>query len=106
MVDPVEFDVRFLAFFEGLKAKFPGDFFDTVSGKRYVKVRHAIRASHPDIPAPTKAESVYAFVDKTTGDVLKPAGHSAPAKHARGNIFKDDFGLKCCGKFSVAYLRG
>lgn len=101
-----EFDARFLGFFQGLQAKFPSDFFDFQYGKRYVKVRHACWAEHPSIPKPTKAESVYAFVDKTTGDVLKPAGYNAPAKHARGNIYKDDFGLNCCGKYSVAYLRG
>jgi hypothetical protein len=30
----------------------------------------------------------YCFVDKTNGDVLKPATWKAPAKHARGNVFK------------------
>ena len=33
--------------------------------------------------------SAFAFVDKKTGDVLKPASWSAPAKHARGNIFDE-----------------
>jgi len=31
--------------------------------------------------------SVYCFVDIATGDILKAAGWSAPAKGARGNIF-------------------
>jgi hypothetical protein len=61
-------------------------------GQRYVKV---VR----------KGESVYAFIDKENGDVLKPASWKAPAKHARGNIFKPDNGLGCCGPYSVAYLR-
>lgn len=39
------------------------------------------------------------------GDVFKPAGYKAPARHARGNIFNDDNGLKCCGRYGVAYLR-
>ena len=30
---------------------------------------------------------VHAFVDRNTGDVFKPAGWSAPAKHVRGSIF-------------------
>ena len=32
-------------------------------------------------------KSAWAFVDRTNGDVMKPAGWSAPAKHARANIF-------------------
>jgi len=31
--------------------------------------------------------SVYCFVDKTNGDILKAAGWKAPAKGARGNIY-------------------
>lgn len=30
--------------------------------------------------------SVFAFVDKNNGDVLKPASFKAPARHARGNV--------------------
>lgn len=30
--------------------------------------------------------SVWAFVDKTTGEIFKPASYAAPAKHARGNV--------------------
>lgn len=30
--------------------------------------------------------SVWGFVDKETGDILKAASWRAPAKHARGNI--------------------
>jgi hypothetical protein len=31
--------------------------------------------------------SVYCFVDKSNGDILKADGWKRPAKHARGNIF-------------------
>lgn len=31
--------------------------------------------------------SVWGFVDRTSGDILKAAGWKTPAKHARGNIF-------------------
>lgn len=38
--------------------------------------------------------SAFGFVDKTNGNVLKAAGWKAPAKNfARGNIFKEDFGV-------------
>ena len=33
-----------------------------------------------------KASSIHAFVDKETGDILKPAGWKAPAKGPRGNV--------------------
>mgnify|MGYP005830199853 CR=1 FL=1 len=33
---------------------------------------------------------VWAFVDKTNGDILKPESWKKPAKHARGNIYEDD----------------
>lgn len=61
------------------------------NGKRYSKILYA--------------GSVYAFIDKTNGDVLKPASCNSPAKHTRGNIYKDDYGFGCCGAYSVAYLK-
>ncbi len=49
--------------------------------------------------------SAHAFIDRTNGDVLKPASWKAPAKHARGNIFNPDNGLSCMGEYGPAYLR-
>lgn len=63
----------------------------TKDGRRYVKV---IRDS-----------SVHCFIDKTNGDVLKPASWRAPAKHARGNIFDSEDGAKYMGVYGPAYLR-
>ena len=60
-------------------------------GKRYIRI--------------TCDRSVHAFVDKTNGDVLKPASWKAPAKHARGNIFDAKNGLGSMGPFGPAYLR-
>ena len=45
-------------------------------GRKYAKLVSRSRGSG----------SVWAFVDKETGDILKPATFNAPAKHARGNI--------------------
>jgi len=36
------------------------------------------------------SKRVWAFVDKTNGNILKPEGWKKPAKHARGNIYEDD----------------
>lgn len=53
-----------------------------------------------------KTQSVHAFVDKDTGDLLKAAGFKAPAKGARGNLLDDeDFAriLRVCD-WSGSYL--
>ena len=47
--------------------------------------------------------SVYCFVDRTNGDILKAASWKAPAKHARGNIYDAD-PLKGVGPYGAAYL--
>jgi len=36
--------------------------------------------------------AAWGFVDMTTGDLLKAASWSAPAKHARGNIASAEYG--------------
>lgn len=46
----------------------------------------------------------FCFVDKTNGDVLKPASYKGPAKHARGNIFNEDNGLGGVTAYGAAYL--
>lgn len=77
-------------------------------GKRYAKVLvYRVGNSHHD--------RVYAFVDLTggliektqhaAGSILKPAGYSKPAKHARSNIYNDDFGMSACGEYGVAYMK-
>jgi len=64
-------------------------------GRKYIKLIRKDRSQ----------ESVHAFVDTTNGDVLKPAGWSAPAKHARGNIFDEHNGLSKMGPHGPAYLK-
>ena len=46
---------------------------------------------------------VYAFIEKETGNILKPASWAAPAKHARGNIYGENM-LDGCGPYGVKYL--
>lgn len=45
-------------------------------GRKYLRL-WMVQGSH---------RSAWAFVDKTTGEIFKPATWRAPAKHARGNI--------------------
>jgi len=67
-------------------------------GKRYARLDR-VRLSD------NRPESVYAFVDTTNGDVLKPASYKAPAKHARGNVLDEAGGMKYVGAYGPAYLK-
>lgn len=60
-------------------------------GSRYIRI--------------VRDNSAHAFVDRTNGDVLKPATWKSPAKHARGNIFDEKNGLGSIGPYGPAYLR-
>lgn len=87
-----------------LQNKFPAiEFYDSVfkvlEGKRYWKI-----VRHDKVRDLSEGCSVYAFIDKNTGDLYKPASFNAPAKHVRGNI-NDVSGLDACEKYSVKYLR-
>jgi hypothetical protein len=73
----------------------PKPTFEASFGTRYVRVFRSSSSSH----------SVHAFVDRTNGDVLKPATFRAPAKHARGNLFDSQNGLGSMGEYGPAYLR-
>jgi len=57
----------------------------------------------------SKQRSVHAFIDKTTGDVYKPASWKAPAKHIRYNLLDDKSRELCYSKCdwagSYLYLR-
>jgi hypothetical protein len=92
---------RLQEFLDALNAKHGGvgggngSFITGLPGDRYVRIIHA-----------NGGNSAYAFIEIATGNILKPASWKSPAKHARGNIFADDHGLSCCGRFSVAYLSG
>lgn len=63
-------------------------------GRRYVRVWK----EHPT------SRSAYCFVDKTNGDVLKPATWKAPAKHARGNVYTTKDVSEAVGPYGANYL--
>lgn len=63
-------------------------------GTRYIRIMRV-----------DSSEAAHAFIDRTNGDVLKPATWKAPAKHARGNIFDAKNGLGSMGQYGPAYLR-
>ena len=50
--------------------------------------------------------SVYAFIDRKTGDIFMPSGWYAPAKHVRGNIYSKEYGMEAFDSSgNVRYLR-
>ena len=88
-----------------LNAKWPktghyrSDYYST-TGKRYWKICYGMGDSYIER---TTQQSVYGFVDKTTGDLYKAASWRQPAKHIRGNI-NDPSGLDACDEYSVRGL--
>jgi len=64
------------------------DRFRYIVGKKYFKV---VRESFDEFQGRNKWRdtTVHAFVDRVTGEVYKPAGWKAPAKHVRFNLSDD-----------------
>lgn len=95
------FNEAFSKFMEGAQAKVDEGYKDSPNlnprleiddGKKFVRVK-AVYAQ----------TSAWAFINKTNGDVLKPASWKAPAKGARGNIFDDKNGLGRVDAYGPAY---
>lgn len=106
-----KFQDAFETFLRGaavLVAQRDNEHFKTVltydEGRRYMRVWS--KQVHRTEARPDQSRgSAWCFVDKTTGDVLKPASVKAPAKHARGNVFDASNGLGKCGEYGPAYLK-
>lgn len=91
-----------------MKANFPNnpkDILKAEFGTRYIKILKVSEAKDEATQRPISS-SAWAFIDRTNGDVLKPATWKAPAKGARGNIFNADNGLDNIGPYGPNYLRG
>ena len=108
-----DFETAFATFFEGTKkivdehykTQFPtlvqdglDDELTFKKGKKYVKIIRTQKGN------PTSA-SVFAFIDTTNGNILKPASYNAPAKHPRGNIYDRFNGLAQITPYGPQYLR-
>lgn len=79
------------AFIERVQPHYKYGVLSVTQGKKYFKIIQ-------------DGSSAYGFVDNE-GNVLKAATWSAPAKHARGNIFSDREGLEAIdAKGFVRYL--
>jgi len=67
------------------------------SGRVYWKLVRVNKLGNPT--------SVYCFVRKSDGAILKAASYSSPTlNQARGFVTDTDYGLHCAGPYGVAYL--
>jgi len=48
-----------------------------------------------------RRDSIFCFIDKSTGEIFKAAGCNSPAKHARGNVLSDTQGREALSSDSV-----
>lgn len=64
------------------------------SGKKYDKI----------VSQQNGNKSVYCFIEKSNGDILKAATWNAPAKTPRGNIWNANM-LDGCTQYGAEYLR-
>src|ERR1051326_3381400 len=88
-----QFDKHLAGFIEGiqkLQNEQSGDYYlpiEQSQGKKFIRLISVTKNG---------SRSVYCFVDKTNGDILK-GSWKAPVKNGvRGNIFEPDFGLSKC----------
>jgi hypothetical protein len=73
-------------------------------GRKYIKL---IRTeSNYDTGEPQGQTFVHSFVEVATGDIFKAATFKAPAKHARGNIYRGNGAEALTDDAHVRYLRG
>ena len=69
----------------------------TKKGSKYIKI------IAEDVGEGIKSRTVWGFVDRSNGDILKAAGWKRPAKGNRGNIFDED-PLLFIGQYGPAYI--
>jgi hypothetical protein len=70
------------------------------------KYRKLIRTeSNVDTGEPQGQRCVHSFVEIATGNILKPASFKAPAKHARGNIYRGNGADALTDSAHVRYLK-
>tara|TARA_R100000008_G_C3500213_1_gene123277 strand:- start:127 stop:462 length:336 start_codon:yes stop_codon:yes gene_type:complete len=100
-----DFDKKFDEFLEGCQKivdegmrNYPfGKKLTTRKGSKYIKI------ISEDVGTDNNSRTVWGFVEKSNGDILKPASWSKPAKHNRGNIFDED-PLLFIGLYGPAYM--
>jgi hypothetical protein len=54
---------------------------------------------------PGPSRSVFCFIRRADGAILKAAGWKGPAKHARGSIYTDDHGMSAVSESGAHYIK-
>ena len=72
-------------------------------GSKYIKILSQDIGKNVNSPHNNTPSRVWGFVDRSNGDILKPANWNRPAKHNRGNIFDED-PLLFIGQYGPAYM--
>jgi len=75
----------------------------TKGGKRYIKL--VTGENDPTTGERRPGGSVHSFVEVATGDIFKAASYKAPAKHARGNIYRGNGAEALTDVGGVRYLK-
>ena len=100
-----DFDKKFDEFLKGCQ-KIVDEGMHNFSWKRKLTARKGskyIKIISEDVGGNMNSRTVWGFVDKSNGDILKPANWKSPAKHNRGNIFDED-PLLFIGQYGPAYM--
>ena len=72
-------------------------------GRKFIKL--IAGENDPVTGEPRPGGSVHSFVEVATGDIFKPASYKAPAKHARGNIYRGNGADSMEAAGGIRYLR-
>jgi len=100
-----DFDKKFDEFLEGCQ-KIVDEGMHNFSWERKLTARKGskyIKIIAEEVGTQLGASTVWGFVEKSNGDILKPANWNRPAKHNRGNIFDED-PLLFIGQYGPAYM--
>ena len=72
-------------------------------GRKYARIVVTDTHKNGDPLSGDRGGSVYCFIDKTNGNVLKADGWKGPAKGPRSNIYNDKNGLDGVGPYGANY---
>ena len=100
-----DFDKKFDEFLEGCQ-KIVDEGMRNYSWERKLTARKGskyIKIISDDVGKDSNSRTVWGFVNRSNGDILKPANWNRPAKNNRGNIFDED-PLLFIGQYGPAYM--
>ena len=100
-----DFDKKFDEFLEGCQ-KIVDESMRNYSWERKLTARKGskyIKIIAEEVGENMNSRTVWGFVERSNGDILKPANWKSPAKHNRGNIFDED-PLLFIGQYGPWYI--